>query len=254
MRGGSGLGDSIYLRPIVEHLLQRGDEVTVCTNYPGVFEGLSVEIEKFNRERINITAHYTIGKDDTRTNQWQDICRSAGIEVPLRFEWRIRNYALVNNLLSAASGRPIVLVHGGREPMGRGDGFGMALLPEREAFVEVIETLWDCYCVEIGNGEQVYALPHNRDMKNTTSITDLFDLAKIARGIIAQCSFCVPLAEALDKPLLCVWAWKGLRAQHMFLRQVTPDKVLSKPSSRAVWDNEGQEKLKGSARAFRRLL
>ena len=79
IRGGSGLGDAIYLRPIVEHFVAAGETVQVLSNYPEVFVGTQATALPFGRDHIDVMAHYVMGKGDPSTNQWQDICKSAGV-------------------------------------------------------------------------------------------------------------------------------------------------------------------------------
>jgi len=250
MRGGSGLGDALYLRPLVEYCLRRGDSVTVMTAYREVFDGLNVKIEPFNRERINIVGHYTHGKSNVATNQWQDVCQSARISVPLRTAWTVRNLALVREIQSAAQGRKIILAHAGREPMGRADGFGNEMLPRAGAVDDALGALKTYYVVEIGAGKKAYPIRSNQSLINKTSVADLLDLASICNGIVAQCSFCVPLAEILDKPAMFVWAARGLASRVPFIRLSTPAKVLSKPSSRYVVDDWTTQTIQEAARAL----
>lgn len=245
------MGDAIYIRPIVEHFIGQGQIVTVCSDYPGVFTGTGATVVPFDRFNIDVLAHYTTGKRDTSTNQWQDICRSARVNVPLSFEWTVKNRKLVEALRADAKGRPLIMVHGGRTPMGRADGFGKELLPEREAFDEVMASLEDCFTVRVGKGADLYPLDVDEDLNGTTSITDLLDLAASCDGVVGQCSFAIPIAEVFDKPLLIVWSAAGLRAPHVYLRQITPTKVLSKPSSLYVVDDWPADKIRATVTQFR---
>lgn len=253
IRGGSGLGDALYVRPIAEYFIRQGEKVTVCSDYADVFAGSGAIVEQFGRTNISVLAHYTQGKSDPSTTQWQDVCRSAGVTVPLQFDWAVKNQKLVDDLRAKAEGRPIMVVHGGRAPMGRTDGFGAELLPDRRAFDAVLSELRDCYLVRIGKGTQLYQLPVNIDLNGGTSVTDLLDVASICDGMAAQCSFAVPLAEVFDKPLLAIWSARGLCASHAYVKTITPQKILSKPTSRFVMDDWSDEKIQGAAHAFRQL-
>ena len=252
IRGGSGLGDAIYLRSIVEHFIRKGEVVTVCCGYPSVFDGTGATVLPFDRFNIDVLAHYTAGKRKLGTNQWQDICLSAGVEVPLRFDWTVKNPALIQRLHTQAAGRPLVIVHGGRAPMARVDGFGKELLPEREAFDAALAALSDCFLVQVGKADQVYPLKADVDLNGSTSVSDLLDLGASCDAIVGQCSFVIPLAEAFDKPLLVVWASAGMSpARHYYISSITPSKVLSKPSSKFVMDDWTQQKIREVVRAFR---
>lgn len=252
VRGGRGLGDALYLRPIAEHFIAAGHPVAVLSGYPDVFIGSGATVEPFSRNAGNVIAHYVSGKTREGTTQWQDVCRSARVrDVPLRFVWTLRSPSMVARLKRDAAGRPIVLVHGGREPMDRKDGFGMELLPAKAAFDAALEELRDCYTVQIGKAAQIYPLSCNVDLNGATSVADLLDLASICDGIVAQCSFAIPLAEALGKPLLAVWSARAARSPTPFIRQTTPQKVLSSPQDRFVMDSWPAAAIREEARDFR---
>lgn len=256
IRGGSGLGDAIYLRPIVEHFIRAGQLVTVCCGYPSVFEGTGATVVPFDRFNIQILAHYTGGKRRPGTTQWEDVCLSAGVgELPLRFDWTVRNTALIERLRTQAAGRPLVIVHGGRVPMARTDGFGRELLPEREAFDAALAAISNCFLVQVGKADQVYPLKVDLSLNGSTSVSDLLDLGSSCDAIVGQCSFVIPLAEAFDKPLLIVWAAEGMSpTHHYYISSITPEKVLSKPSSKFVVDDWPTEKIREVARAFHRQI
>lgn len=240
----------------MRHLIAARNEVIVLSDFPDVFRGLAARVVGFRREHCDVIAHYAAFKAETRTNQWEDVCRSAKINVPFHFDdWQVRDRALVNEVRERAGQRPLVLVHGGREPMGRTDRFGIELLPERAAFATALDALRrDCFLVQIGHGAKLYLLDTDWDLNGNTTVADLLDLASVCAGVVAQCSFCVPLAEAFDKPLLAIWASRGLRSATPFIRQTTPQKVLSKTSSRFVRDDETAETIGECARAFRDVL
>lgn len=254
VRGGSGFGDSIYVRAIAEHYLRKGETVVALTDYPDVFRGSGAEIQGFTRNGANIIAHYTQlnAKSSITTTQWQDVCRCAGVPAaPLRFDWTIQNEALISRIKAKAAGRPIIVVHGGRVPMDRKDGFGMELLPEKAAFDVALEALRDCYTVQVGKADKIYPLTVDLDMTGETTVADLMDIAYACAGIVAQCSFAIPLAEVFDKPLLAIWGARAAQSKTLFIRQTTPTKVLSGPRDRYVMDDWTAEQITKEARAFR---
>ncbi len=252
MRGGSGLGDSLYQRPLVDHFIRQGEPVTVCSEWPDVFDGSGATVEGFSRNNINVLAHYSLRRMQKGTNQYEDICIQAGVQgVPLRFDRQIRNRTLVDGIRSRAQGRRVILLHGGRTPMDRKDNYGATLLPDESAFAAVLDVLNDCYVVEIGSASNKrYALKSDLDLNGKTSVSDLLDLGAACDGIVAQCSFCVPLAEAFDKPLLAVWSSRGLVDSSDTVKSIRPEKILSKRTSTFVMDDWPVEKIQEAARAF----
>ncbi len=240
---------------VAEHFIRQGEQVVACSDNPAVFTGAGAEVEAFRRDRIDVVAHYTMGKSNPLTNQWQDVCNSAGVgSIPLHFDWTAINQDLVDDLRARAAGRPIVIVHGGRAPMGRTDGFGKELMPDQRAFDIALASLEGCFLVQIGKGEQIYPLKSSCDLSGKTSVTDLFDIASICAGMVAQCSFIVPLAECFDKPLLAIWAHRGLSTgRHQYISSITPQKILSKPTSTFVVDDWTDDQIQEAVSAFRRF-
>jgi hypothetical protein len=255
VRGGRGLGDALYVRPVAEHFVRAGEQVTVCSDHEDVFIGSGARVERFTRDGCNVVAHYTHGKANPNTNQWQDVCALAGVgDLAMSFKWEIQRPDLVRDLQAMAGGKPIIMVNGGRAPMGRHDGFADEMLPQRSAFDAVLSALSGCFTVEVGKGAELYPLTADVDLADRTTVADLLDIATISAGLVGQCSFVIPLAEAFDKPLLCVWAARGLVSKTEFIRLCTPQKILSKPSSRFVMDDWQADRIAEASHAFRSVL
>lgn len=252
VRGGSGLGDSIYLRPIVEYFVKKGDSVTALSNYPDVFIGSGANVEPFRRDRVNVVAHYTSGKSDTTTTQFQDMCNCAKTPpLAMSFNWKTKNKKLLARLNEQAMGRKMIVAHGGRAPMGRTDGFGIELLPNESAFDLVLSELKDCFIVTIGgNDGKKYDLSSELDLTGQTSVSDMLDIIKASDGVVAQCSFAIPMAECLGVPFLGIWAERGMRSAQGYIKTITPKKVLSKASSRFVVDDWDADRIREEVAKF----
>lgn len=256
IRCASGLGDSVYLRAICEHFVRAGDRVTALSNYPEIFEGSGCAVEPFRRERVDVVAHYVTGKANPATTQWEDVCRAAGVAgpVPFSISWAVKDPGAVSRLRERAAGRPVVLVQGGRTPMDRTDGFGKELLPDRQAFEAALDAIrGDCYLVAVGKAEPIYRLPADEDLTGRTTVSDLLDLFASCDAVVCQVGYAVPMAEVFDRPLLAVWADSGLKARHPYIAQITPAKVLSKPTSVHVVDDWDLDRIRAAARRFLRL-
>jgi hypothetical protein len=236
IRAGSGLGDSIYLQSIARHLVGLGWQLRVCTSYPDVFP-LPVQLAPFTRFDIDHRFHYLEGLDNTATNQFEDMCRGPtgmpGLsKVELRLDWQVRNSKLVERVQQVAGDRPILIVHAGREPMDRKDHFGSDLLPQASAVARALTVVRERYfAVAVGQGPRLYEPQVDLDLHNQTSVADLIDLVSISARALCQISFMLPLAESLGKPLLCVFAERGLVSRNPHLRKLTPAKVLCKPAT-----------------------
>lgn len=249
VRCGRGLGDSIYLRVLVDEYIRFGDQVTALSNYPDVFIESGARVEPFTRISRAKAANYTHRMHLPET-QWSSILRSVSLspDLPLRFTWNVQNAGLVDRLRRMADGRPMLIVHGGHMPMQRGDAWTRDLIPRRDAFQWALDALSECFTVRVGASKDAYGLKVDRDLNGSTSVSDLIDLFSVCDAVITQCSFAMPLAECFDKPLLGIWSASGLHSRTSYLRTVTPAKVLSKPTSHYVVDDSPS--LWSSARAF----
>jgi hypothetical protein len=243
MRAGSGLGDSLYLQSAARHFVEKGRHVEVHSNWPDVFRPLAgkVTVEPFSRVEVDRIVHYTQGKNNRRTTQWQDCLARAGIkgEPELRLDWKPGNTGLVEGVRRGK--RPVIAVLLPRAPMNRDDGFGDELLPSGAVMQRALDEIGGrAKTVLIGSGAARYPL-HGIDLNlsNNTSVSDLLDVASAADGFLGYVSFFVPLAESLGKPGLFIWSRRGLESNTDYIRTITPQKIIHRPDLlRAVIDNE----------------
>lgn len=242
IRSGMGLGDSLYLQPVVRHLVNQGQRLEVCSEWPDVFRPLGdkVRIDRFSRQNIQILAHYSLRKGRTDTNQFEDCCLQAGIKEPVEFrlDWQPVNHGLIASV--RRSWKPILCVQLPRNPMGRTDGFGKELMPDCRVIQQAIDKLRERYfVVQVGAGKPIYEFAGiDLDLANKTSVSDLIDVAYASDLFLGYCSFMVPLAESLSKPAVLVWSRKGLKSSQPFIRRITPKKILHRKSSRWLVDDE----------------
>lgn len=248
IRSGRGLGDNLYMQSIVRHLVDKGERLEVCTDWPDVFRplGKSIELSPHRRLGVTIVSHYTARKAVLETTQFEDCCINAGLREPvdLCLDWPPIGSFLPSRLKSM--GKPIVVVQMPREPFGRADGYGMELLPR----IEVLQAALDLICsravtVLIGAGEAKGNLSGvTIDLTNRTSVCDVLDLAGCADAFLGYCSFLVPLAESFSRRALLVWSRRGLQSSNDYIRTITPRKILHRQSSRAVIDDCNERQLR----------
>lgn len=248
LRAGRGLGDSLYLQSVARRFVERGRAVKVLTDWPDVFLPLAgkIAVAPFSRPEADIVCHYTAGKKNPRTTQWQDCCQRAGIplDTPLRLDWTPLNVDLIRKV--KAGGKPLVLVLIPRTPMDRHDGFARELLPDVHRIQQAIGRLGGrAKVVQVGAGEPLHRFSGlDLDLTNATTVTDLIDLAYAADALLGYVSFFVPLAESLGKPGLFVWSRQGLKSDTDYIRTITPQKIIHRPDLlRAVIDDCPEQEL-----------
>ena len=255
IRSGKGIGDNLYLQSIVRHLVEKGQQLEVCTHYPDLFRPLAakVRLSAWRRDRIDLVSHYIDRKTVSGTDQFVDCCIRCGIKerIDLRLDWPPLNGALVQTVLDQC--RPVVIVQMPREPMGRTDGYGADLLPDCRTLQRIIDHIGArAKFVQIGAGSPLFRFRGiDRDLANKTSISDLIDVAWAADAALGYCSFVVPLAESLAKPALLVWSRRGLNSATPFIRQITPAKIVHRPATTHVLiDDCADSELQKVADAF----
>lgn len=254
IRAGSGLGDSLYLQGVARHLVRQGARIEVCSDWPDIFRPLAdkVRMSPFRRRPVDRIAHYTGRRRVAGTDQFRDCCISAGILEPveLRLDWRVGNRQPLNELL--AHGRPIVLVQLPREPMARGDGYAMELLPDCRVLQRAIDLLRGrALLVQVGKGQPLHRFDGiDVDLAGLTTISGLLDVASVATAFLGYCSFMVPLAESFGRPGLFIWSRRGLGSRNEVISGLTPTKVLHGAASRAVVDDCDDDELAGAVDAL----
>lgn len=251
IRGGSGLGDAIYLQSIVRHFVERGYRPEVCCDWPDVFRPLAgqVDVVPFRKKDIDRLAPYSMRRGVAGTSQFEDGCIQAGIKGKVEFNL---GWSVVSPGVLGKQHRPIIVVQMPRPPFGRIDGFGKEFLPDCRRIQDVIDRIGSrAFFVQVGAGDALFKFEGiDLDLTNKTSVCDLLDVATLAHGFLGYCSFIVPLAEAQSKPAMLVWSRKGLNSSHLIIRQMTPQKILHGPLSRWVVDDASDKALMDCADVF----
>jgi len=264
IRGGRGLGDAIYVAGVVRHLLARGEALDICTDFPDVYRQMQgrLRFSAYRRRPADIVAHYTTRRHMPGSSQFDDCCVTAGLPHGLEFrlDWKPVNLDLLERLKS--TGKPIIAVQMPRAPFGRDDGYGVEFLPDVYTIQRAIDVLRGrAFVVQIGQGKPERfdgqrLMPFegyhgiDLDLANRTSVCDVMDIGFAAHGFLGQCSFIIPLAECFAKPVLLVWSRRGLKSSHEVVRQMTPQKILHRPTSRAVIDDCSDQELRVSINAL----
>lgn len=226
IRGGSGLGDSLYVQSIARHYLMNGRPLVVRSSHPDVFRPLGLTVIPFSRDRDGaIVAHYVQRKTELGTSQWQDVCISAGVPTTaqMQLDWKLINKSNADYFLDVR--RPALAVLLPRYGMNRNDGFANDLLPNWKILDQLIQC--NAYKIQIGQGDPLFRF-HGIDLNlaNKTTVADLLDVSSLVDGFVGWCSFMLPLAESLQKPFFTLWSARGSRSREPFIRSLTPQKVI----------------------------
>jgi len=213
IKGASGFGDALYLRVIVEWLLlNKPNSYTVLTNYPEVYKDLPIETDILHSQKYNSIdyyCHYLHGKT-LHTTQWEDMLNRAKLPYfPLTSQLENRKQYNSNDHEQIVLIAPYNSMNGakGTKPM----------IPR---FKEIID-----YVSQYNN-----VIFINKKYK----FLDLIKLFNQSSLIIGQVGWCVPLAEMLNIPLHAIFTKRALNSEYKFISQITPEKLLTKHTSKAI--------------------
>lgn len=233
LRGPKGLGDAIYLRSIALHVLDRGEEVSVFTQWPEVFAGLPVTIrsqtESPDPEALR-SAFYCLFcriPGPKSLDQYSMMCAQVGLPepAPLRLGWTVRNRALVDRIARMAGERKILLF----QPPKAANGPEQEMLRPRESAFNAALARHDGYFkVRVGCSKylQPSAAPCDLDLLDQTSVSDLLDLATVADLFFGDSCALLVMADALEKPSVYVMTRRSLKSAQQRVCNQTGDRLF----------------------------
>lgn len=262
IRGGSGLGDSLYVQSVARHLVMKGEQLEVASDWPDVFRPLGdrVTVVPHRRQDVDIVAHY-MQRRDFKTDQFEDVCISAKLDpaaVEMKIDWRWSSSASGRELLASIPSqprrKPVIAVQLPRNPLGKDkdSGIGADLLPDQAFMQRAVDRLAGrAFLVQVGRGTpRWYFSGLDLNLANRTTVAELLDVASLCDGFFGYCSFMVPLAESFQKPALFVWSQRGLDSRDNYTRRVRPEKILHYPSSGFVIDNASEAAMERAVDEF----
>jgi len=244
--GSLGLGDAIYLYPIVKHCSEVGEKVTIITRYPEVYDGLKCEtVDPGEFISCRISARTTI----LESNIFQDALTMSGIKenIPLKLEYKNKN------VIKFKTDKKVCVIRNITVPAA-GEDDAKVMVPDISVYQRIIDEFKNSvYFVLIGRQTNSDAVLTgiDLDLTKTSTLSEYFSVIDSADIVLTQPGHCVPIAEALDKNLFVIFAWEGLLSEAKRFRFTTPKKLLTKESSFYCVDNEVDSSF---LRKFRKAL
>lgn len=240
--GSFGLGDAIYLYNVVKYYVDRGEDVTIITRYPEVYAPLRCKTVKPD-QFINCQCSARTKEPDT--NIYEDTLIMAGINdrLPLEFDYAFP-YQKDRKPLTD-SGRPTCVVRNLTAPA-KGEEDAKVMIPDVSIFQKIIDTFKDRVDFvsvgwQIGCEYKLNGLA--RDLSSINDLGEYFKTIDSADIVMTQPGHCVPIAEALNKKLFCVFARAGLESMEKRFRFTTPEKILTKKTSSWCVDDESEQEI-----------
>jgi len=226
LNASKGLGDAIYLRAVVVHLM-KSEPITVYTRWPEVFFDLPVKvrgIESIGEADDLRSVAYTMRAPMTEC-MFDARCRVAGLEPPIdmRLDWPIRNTSLVSSVREQAAGRTVIVYQPQKMDL---------LSPDERSFKYAL-TGFDGFRVKVGRSPYVTDadLPCELDLLDKTSVLDAIDLCASADRVFGELCWLMPAAECLGKPFVCMFSHRAM-ASDEWVKNIDP-RIIFRGSSQS---------------------
>lgn len=240
LRASKGLGDAIRLRAAVLHLLARGKQIVVYTNFPQVFIDLPVTTrplgEGDQHERLR---HFSAALLRPATvDYFTRACRCAGIEesVELRMGWKVKNQALLDQIRRKSAGRKIFVYQTRKIPRNEEQEL---LRPNLDAYNKFIAGHGDYYKIKLGQPPYVEndaSVPCDMDLFGKASIHDAFDIGTIGDLFFGEDCYVPLLGEVNDRRFVYMFSRRALKSETR-VSNATPDRAIHKKHlGMAVYD------------------
>jgi hypothetical protein len=236
LHGSLGLGDAVYMWPVVKYYSAIRDDVVVVTRYPELYATL--KCQTVHPEEIQ-DCHCSARTLREETNIYEDTLIMSGIEsrppLEINFEWTTRKYK---------TSKPVCVVRTPSFPV-KGDESARCMVPNPDIYQRIINAFRDrVYFVSIGWAVNMQEkLEAELDLTEIKALHEYFSALAGADLIMTQPGHCVPIAEAMGKPLLTIFSAPGLVSQEKRYRFTTPKKILTKPTSHWIVDDDPIDKI-----------
>lgn len=207
IKGASGFGDSIYMRPIMEWFIKnKPGKYGLLTNFPEIFEDLPIRITKFH-SRLKADYHFTyVPHKRSDKTQFQDLIGHCGFsEIPI-----------VSNLKDRKPNGSTVVIPP-YPPMG-GITRSSDMKPRFEEFFYFIKKY-----------KRLVFIEESKPFKN---LVDLFNSASL---VITQSGWAVPLAQILDVPLIVLLTRRALNSSNDFISTIRPHKLKENSITKVIY-------------------
>jgi hypothetical protein len=253
LRGAGGLGDAVYMYPVLKYYLEQGKQVEILTKYPEVYTELKKKgliITDRYAKQPDRECRYASRYPIQETTTYQDTLILAGIDkyLPLEMEHKFQKPFKFNTTKKICVIRTLIL------PMKqRGDE--SCLIPNGTHFQAIIDAYKDKLYFVLAGNKNIYKYKLSGidlDLTDTLNIYELFQLINQSDICLSQSCFFVPFAEVLNKKSFVIFSAEGFKSTIKFYPHITPKKVINKHEiiGHAI-DNESESIV---IRKFRELL
>lgn len=251
IKGNGGLGDAFYLHPILKYKLKHGNKIILLNDFPELFEDLDLKIipaaSNIPANTIYYRYSYCQYKNNSSTNQYEDLLKSANINeyVDFEFPWTVKNDIFTDNIKKMANGRKIFLIAVPYKPFGIKTNFGKEIQFNYKIIQDFINKISnDYFIIQIGKDYLRKFINCHADFVNKLDIKTYIDLISISDICISQVGNMLPICESMNKKIIIYFSKIALEHDNPFINSITPQKVIVKKELVKYFiDNESLESI-----------
>jgi hypothetical protein len=246
IKGASGLGDAVYLYPIVKHYVTQTQDLRVMTNFPEIYADLKVKTIPFTKQHGDVNCNYCNRKYTKGTTQFEDMVINAGLEnhdIQFEMPYKRKSRFISTPFEDDDTGMPLCVLPAPYLPMNSQKS--KELLYNIDVVQELIDENMSFLFVQVGN-DPIARFEVDYDFCGKTSVNDLLDICSLADIIITPPGNLLPMGEALNKKTFLIFSEKGLKSKDPFISSITPEKLITKSTTWFAIDTDEdlQEKFK----------
>lgn len=233
LRGASGLGDAVYMYPVLKYYLEHGQHIELLTRYNEIYAPLQkyklILSDRYSKQP-EVECRYSPRYPDPSTTTYEDTLFFAGIRenIPLAIEFEKKAIKKLESL----KGHKICVVRTPALPMkGREDA--KILIPKAEFTQAIITNMSKAgyAIVSVGSRNDFSGKPLanvDLDLTDQLDIRQLLTMVSLADCVVTQPSFLLPFAETLNKPCFLLFSGLAMRTPRKFYHQIVPKKIINK--------------------------
>jgi hypothetical protein len=259
LRGASGLGDAVYMYPVLKHLIERGEKVEMLTKFPVIYDPLrklGLIISERYAKLPDRECRYSPRYEVKGTTTYQDTLILAGVDRNVPLEIDFEPAELPDSIKSVIENeeRHVCLVRAPALPM-KGREEARILVPDIGIMDAIIAANKKRFLfVQVGdrNGYEKKLKRIDLDLAGALTIPQLLTLTAAADVVLTQPSFMLPFAESVETKAFVVFSGMGMVVPRKFFHHITPGKIINKPW--IVWHGIDTEPYKEVAGRFGELL
>lgn len=231
--GASGIGDAVYLYPIVKHFLENGDRLQVKTKFPFLYVALSEYEERgqltfgqYGRD-ASIYCNYVPRKRDQTSNQFEDMANLSGL-APGAVKFHYDYPGVETGKKSGPVQRVLVILPRAVTYLREGH---REMVPTLEFYKELLFWLKDSYQLTLYNcNDSLYdpvEFQQFGQVVDQVRLSDFIGMVADHDVTITQPGNALAFSEGFGRKTVVIQSARSKVSSNWFLNTITPAKIIT---------------------------